>query len=87
MSNKVYRTVEFMGWVESIPARQGRKGQVCEHDVLRMVLLAEDDEEKRWASFRCEDEMHAAKVALAIREHNFGVKVVARGDRCFVRAL
>lgn len=87
MSDRAYRTVTFMGWVEDIPARQGRKGQVNEHDILRMILLAEDDEEKRWASFRCEDELHAAKVALEIRGYGFGVKAVARADRVFVRSL
>jgi len=79
------RKVEFMGWCETLPERAEKKGQLSEHDILRIVLLAESSPEFKWVEFKCEDEMHAIKAASKLKEFKFRVDVVARADRLYVR--
>lgn len=79
------RSVRFVGWTETIEARDTQSEQISEHDLLRMVILAEDDEKGRWVVFQCEDRMHAIKVASVIRKYDFRVEIASRRDRVYLR--
>jgi hypothetical protein len=45
---KTERKIVFMGWRESVPEKRIDRLQVTEHDLLRMVLLAEDSGGLKW---------------------------------------
>ena len=79
--------VEFRGWTDTLPKRAPKRAQLSEHDLLRIVILAEADERRRWVEFRCEDRMHAIKVANLIKTFGFDVEVTAREDSVFARKL
>lgn len=79
------RKVEFRGWSETLPQRAAKRRQLSEYDLLRIVILAEADDKRRWVEFRCEDKMHAIKVANLINTFGFDVDVVARDDSVFAR--
>lgn len=79
------RSVRFVGWTENIEARDTQSEQISEHDLLRMVILAEDDEKSRWVVFQCEDRMHAIKVASVIKKYDFTIEIASRRDRVYLR--
>lgn len=87
MASRDARHIEFMGWHVSIPPKDERLGIISEHDVLRIVLLAEDAM-GAWCEFKCDDRLHAIKVAHAVREYKFGdIEVAARAERVYARSL
>lgn len=79
------KRVEFRGWTDTLPKRAPKRAQLTEHDLLRIVILAEADDKRRWVEFRCEDKMHAIKVANLINTFGFDVEVTAREDSVFAR--
>lgn len=81
------RKVEFKGWHAELPKRAKRTEPLSEHDLLRIVILAESDEKRRWVEFRCEDRMHAIKVANRITTYGFDIEVTARENSVFARSL
>lgn len=82
---KTARGVKFLGWVDSLPPRDDKKPLLTEHDILRMVLLAENSKDGQWCMFRCDDRMHAIKVADLIRKEGFSVEITARADIVYIR--
>jgi len=83
MSNT--RQIRFVGWTEHVEARDTQSEQITEHDLLRMVILAEDDALGRWVVFQCEDRMHAIKVASVVKRYDFAVEITSRRDRVYLR--
>lgn len=79
------RSIRFVGWTEHIEERDTQAEQISEHDLLRVVILAEDDEKGRWVVFQCEDRMHAIKVASVIKKYDFTVEIASRRDRVYIR--
>lgn len=77
--------VRFVGWTDHIEARDTQSEQIGEHDILRMVILAEDDDKGRWVVFQCEDRMHAIKVASVVKKYDFAVEIASRRDRVYLR--
>lgn len=80
-----YRSIEFKGWHTEIPKREAAKRQLTEHDLLCILILAESDDKGRWVEFKCEDKMHAIKVANHIETFGFDVEIKAREDRVYAR--
>lgn len=83
---KETRKVTFRGWHTELPRRAKRACQLSEHDLLRIVILAEADEKCRWVEFQCEDRLHAVKVAHLINTFGFDVEVKAHEDSVFAKA-
>ena len=78
------KRIVFMGWHDELPPRAEGNPPADDYDLLRAVMLAEDSNGK-WVEFKCHDWNHAFKVARKIREEQFGVRTVQRGDRLFLR--
>lgn len=79
------KRVTFRGWSSELPKRAPKRAPLSEHDILRIVILAESDERDRWVEFQCEDNMHAVKVAKLINTFGFEVIAVSREDSVYVR--
>jgi len=79
--------VVFMGWVQSVPPPSERCTPASDHDILRMVMLADDAQEVMWVAFRCESGEHAYKVRRQILGLGFEYAVVKRGEWIYVARI